>query len=202
MVNKGEEGMKSILVISPHPDDAEIGCGGTIRNHVLAGDFVHVLYLTSGTKDTSSRLAITREWEAGIASQVLGFQGVAFWRYSDGAFKADVTVATRLDELLDDLAPDLVYAPHEGESHPDHVEAWSLANRCVRDDMLRLYEVWTPLQVVNYIEDITSVVSNKRSAIRAHTSQLTNAFDEAILALNHYRGLMSGKGYYFAEAFG
>ena len=41
---------RNILVLSPHPDDESIGCGGTIANHTAAGDQVTVIFLTSGEK--------------------------------------------------------------------------------------------------------------------------------------------------------
>ena len=45
--------MRRVLVISPHPDDDVIGCGGTLRRHVLDGDEVRVIYLTSGERGRS-----------------------------------------------------------------------------------------------------------------------------------------------------
>ena len=44
--------MNRVMVISPHPDDESIGCGGTICRHVAAGEPVHVELLTSGEKGT------------------------------------------------------------------------------------------------------------------------------------------------------
>jgi len=42
--------MNRVMVISPHPDDESIGCGGTICRHVAAGDPVYIELLTSGEK--------------------------------------------------------------------------------------------------------------------------------------------------------
>jgi len=42
--------MNRVLVLSPHPDDESIGCGGTLNKHVESGDDIFVLFLTSGEK--------------------------------------------------------------------------------------------------------------------------------------------------------
>lgn len=88
--------MSRVIVISPHPDDDVIGCGGTIRKHVVDGDEVHVVYLTSGEwgigeeHGSLEERAGWRETEAGVASgQVLGVQGGHFLRAPDRGLVAD-----------------------------------------------------------------------------------------------------------------
>jgi LmbE family N-acetylglucosaminyl deacetylase len=71
---------------------------------------------------------------------------------------------------------------------------WSTSN-------ILAYEVWTPLQQPSYIEDITSFMNDKLTALRCHQSQLEMIqYDEAVEGLNRYRGVMSGQGQY-CEAF-
>lgn len=155
----------NVLVLAPHPDDDALGCGGAIRKHVLDGDRVHTIYLTSGELGCSGEdpaaTAALREREAGESAQVLETYGHTFWRYPDGKLALhEGELTERLVALYHDPAPDLIYAPHP------------------------------------------AVVTAKRGATRAHRSQVSrNGFDEAILALNHYRGLMHGPNVMYAEAY-
>src|SRR5262249_18052193 len=75
--------MRRILVISPHPDDESIGCGGALRKHALRGDEVRVVFLTSGEKGGHGRpleeTARARELEAATAAAILGLAGIEFW---------------------------------------------------------------------------------------------------------------------------
>jgi len=94
---------KRVFVISPHPDDESIGCGGAIRSHVVCGASVRVVFLTSGEKGGHGRSAEEtiriREAEARVAAQVLGVEDVDFWREPDGAFRATGALAARLGDM-------------------------------------------------------------------------------------------------------
>ena len=66
-----------------------------------------------------------------------------------------------------------------------------------------MYEVWTPIQQIDHVANISDNVETKRKAIQAHQSQCSVLkFDEAILGLNRYRGEMhSWPGGDYAEVF-
>src|SRR5688572_20113856 len=80
--------MANILVLAPHPDDESIGCGGTIRKHVVDGDTVEVIFATSGEKGghgiPPKEAGRTREREGLDATAILGCSRTEFWREPDG----------------------------------------------------------------------------------------------------------------------
>ena len=206
--------MKTVLVISPHPDDEAIGCGGTIRKHIVEGDTVQVIFLTSGEKGghglPEAETKKLREAEALKAAEILGTHQNDFWREPDGKFKANKKNVKRLLKKIDALVPDIIYVPHINEEHADHMSAARLVKKAINKlkdqtkiPLVWMYEVWTPLQKLDHIVDISGFVEIKTRSIQAHTSQCAvMKFDEAILGLNRYRGEMhSWPGGDYAEGF-
>ncbi len=205
---------KKILVISPHPDDESIGCGGAIGRHTDEGDRVEVVFLTSGEKGGHGKeeeeTIIIREKEAKRAADILNVFKTTFWREPDGKFEAIEKNIIRLIEKISEFKPDIIYCPHPQEEHPDHKAAAKLVelalshpNNFESHPMVLMYEIWTPLQRMDHIVDISPFVDLKRKAILAHKSQCdVLKFEEAILGLNRYRGEMhSWPGGEYAEVF-
>jgi LmbE family N-acetylglucosaminyl deacetylase len=206
--------MKRILVLAPHPDDEAIGCGGTLRRHVEGGDAVRVVFLTSGEKGghgrTEAETVRLREREARAAARILGVKAVEFWREPDGGVRATPGAVRRLRATLRTWKPDVVYVPHEREMHPDHRGAVRLLKAALpargranaRPDVL-MYEVWTPLQRMDEIVDISAQMQTKLAAVRAYRSQCAVVgFEAAVRGLNRYRGeLHSWPGGDYAEVF-
>ena len=202
----------NILVIAPHPDDEVIGCGGAICLHTDRGDRVVAVFLTSGELALKqlSRESVwaIREREARAAARVLRLADTIFLRLPDwflGDHLKEGLVA--LAAILERERPELIYLPHAQEQHPDHQAAARLLKRALLrhrlENMpeLRGYEVWTPLREAENIVNISSVLTRKLRALRAHRSQL-GSFDyvAAVKGLNRFRGAMSGK-FRYAEAF-
>lgn len=203
-----------VLVIAPHPDDDVLGCAGLILT-ALATTSVRVLYLTSGELGaTGIEPAIVLEWrerDARAAADVLGVSSIAFLEQPDGS----LAVTPELIGLIaDDIAfhrPRTILVPHCDEEHPDHRAAYHLLRMMREDDMPQLrgvdvltYEVWTPMPRFAYALDISDHIWTKIEAIRKHESQVSRVkFDEAILALNRFRGELHNrpKGP-FAEVYG
>jgi LmbE family N-acetylglucosaminyl deacetylase len=102
----------------------------------------------------------------------------------------------RLRESLATWKPKVIYLPHEGEMHADHRAAVRLLKRALQGvngytPRILTYEIWTPLQQLGEIVDITPFVRVKRAAIRAYRSQCAVMdFAAAALGLNRYRGEM------------
>jgi LmbE family N-acetylglucosaminyl deacetylase len=206
--------MARVLVISPHPDDEAIGCGGTLRKHVLEGDRVHVVFLTRGEKGGHGRppeeTARLREQEAQAASAVLGVARLEWWGLPDGAVRATGPAVARLRAKLQQWKPHVLYMPHDREMHTDHRAAARLVRRAlagtgpgVHLPTVLMFEVWTPMQRMDHIVDISDTIRTKMAAIRAYRSQCAAMrFDEAFLGLGRYRGEMhSWPGGAYAEVF-
>jgi N-acetylglucosamine malate deacetylase 1 len=205
--------MKRIMVISPHPDDESIGCGGTISKHVANGDTVHVELLTSGEKGGhglgENETALMREAEADAAAKILGIAHIEFYRQDDGALSSSRQLDHMLASRIEKLKPDVVYIPHPQEQHPDHQPVATILRRAIRKAQVAdpprvlAYEIWTPLQQLDEIVDITQYLETKLKAIAAYGSQCrVMDFVSAARGLARYRGEMhSWPGGEYAEVF-
>ena len=200
----------NVLVVAPHPDDESIGCGGTIRLHVSAGDRVDVAFLTSGELGLDELppddARVVREREAEVAAEILGLTSITFLRHPDW-FLGDVEQAARAElcALAERTVPDRVLHPHVGEWHRDHSAAaritLDMASTVGRELSLAAYEVWTPMSEFDDVEDISAVMGTKLAAVRAYGSQLaTFNYDDAVEGLNRFRGALAGHCEY-AEVF-
>jgi LmbE family N-acetylglucosaminyl deacetylase len=202
-----------VLVVSPHPDDETLGCGGALRLHAKAGDEIGLIFLTSGEAGghdvAASQTARIREREARAVADDLGASEVQFWRLPDGRLTAHKALVIRLTQEVRRYNPDTLYVTHEAEQHPDHRAASRMVRRAVlalpqqtRPRVL-MFEVWTPLADLDELVDISDVMAAKLSAIRKYESQCrVMRFDEAFAGLARYRGEMhSWPGGDHAEAF-
>ena len=108
---------KVALVCTPHPDDAEIGCGGTIATWVREGTRVVYVVCTNGDKGssdpemTSERLVPIREQEQLEAAKTLGVQEIVFLRYPDGFLEDTAEFRGRVVREIRRFKPDIVLAP-------------------------------------------------------------------------------------------
>lgn len=201
-----------VLVLSPHPDDDVIGCGGVLCKHTAAKEEVCVVHITDGSRGTSTlaesqRLAQQRKAEARRAAGVIGVKTVKFFDFQDTKLGLFVEECARmLAELILELAPDVVYLPFPLDYNADHTattKSASLAFELLDYECdLFAYETAPPL-LPNRIVDITKQVRLKKQALLCHRSQMSqNDYVNVVVeGLGRYRthGLLKGKGY--AEAF-
>jgi LmbE family N-acetylglucosaminyl deacetylase len=200
---------KNVLVLSPHPDDDVLGAGGTLLKHRQAGANVTVLTLTDGAGGDPSadpaRLTALRRQEAHAAAALLGLDRLLFWDEPDGALAASRANVCRLEALLEDAQPDLVYLPYPLDSHPDHRAVAPLlavaASRSSRRFACAFYEIATPL-LANTLVDISAQMEAKLTALQQHRSQVA-LVDYPALAqgLARYRAGAASRQVQYAEAF-
>lgn len=203
-----------VLVLSPHPDDDIIGCGGVLAMHVKQGDAVKVVYTSDGslgfadikrpTQREKTELVREREFEAKEAAKVIGVDDLVFWRYKDGNISANSSAVKLMQNLLSSYKPDIVYIPSFQDPNSDHFETCKIFAESIRllsfEFEIISYEVWSPL-FANRIISIDKYINQKKQALEAHRTQLkSRGYLDAILGLGKYRAGMYKAGNY-AEAF-
>lgn len=117
--------MLDVLIIAPHPDDAELGVAGTILKLQAEGKRVGVLDLTSGEPTPHGSLEI-RAKETAKATEILGLE----WRENLGltnrALEATLGNRAKLAGLIRRTKPRWLFAPYWEDAHPDHTAATKL----------------------------------------------------------------------------
>ena len=108
-----------VLAFGAHPDDVELGCGGTLAKLVAAGRRVAIVHLTRGERGTRGSEA-ERIAEAERAGAVLGAVAVEFLDCGDGAFRTGEAEEDQVIAALRRFRPELVFGPSPHDRHPDH----------------------------------------------------------------------------------
>lgn len=194
----------NVLAIGSHPDDVEIGCGGTLNKLARLGHECYLLIMTSGEVggDPSAR-----KTEQEAAAAVLGARRVFWGGFRDTEITARRETIRIIEEVVVQTRPDLILV-HAGEdTHQDHraVNACALsASRHIKS--LLFYECPTTIDFVpNIFVDIGVQIIKKFEALKAHASQVdrTNITGLSIVdiagAQAHFRGMQSRVR--FAEGF-
>ena len=203
-----------LLAFAAHPDDAELGCGGTLLAEAARGRQTGIIDLTLGELGTRGT-AESRMQEALDAGRLLGLSVRRNLGLADGFFRNDRESQLLVVQQLRDLRPDVVLcnAPHD--RHPDHGRAAQLvAEACFLSGLAKVETTdetgapqapWRPRLVYHYIQDrlltpdfivdISGHWAAKVEAIRAFRTQF---FDPQATEPNTY--ISSPEFLHFLEA--
>lgn len=150
-----------LLAIGAHPDDVELGCTGTLINHIRKGQKVGILDLTQG--ELGSRGTIeTRYEEANASASLSGISVRENLKMADGFFQNDKEHQLKIIQVLRRYRPDIILANALADRHPDHGKAGRLiADACFLSGLRKIettfeaksQEAWRPKKIFHYIQD-------------------------------------------------
>ncbi len=185
-----QAGPVDLLVFGPHPDDIEIGLGGTVARHAALGYAVGLADLTAGEMGSNGTVE-ERLSEAEAARQVLGARWRVNLRWPDRAIGSDSGHLRAAAALVRQARPRVVALPYWSDRHPDHVAASHVLTEAVFSSGLRRFdaggEPWRPQRVCYYfindsapaslVVDVSEHYETKRRALACHVTQFAPAGD-------------------------
>ena len=208
----GKKGLK-IIAIGAHPDDIELACGGTLSRAVHNEHEVMMIVVT-GKSSFDHNLTSIRTKEEAIDEQKesclrLGIENIKVLGFEDQQVPYSVDLVSKLDTLINDFQPDIIFTHFIFDTHQDHIRtAQSTLSAARKQNTILLYEPINPsgrgyvsFRPQVYI-DITDALEDKVKALKAHKSQYEKYGDEwieAVKARAKYRGFEMGSKY--AECF-
>ena len=178
-----------VLAFGAHPDDVELGCGGTIAKLISEGKKVAIVDLTKGELGTRGTDQ-TRTLEAAEASEILGIAARENLGMKDGFLTNSEEYQLRIVKMVRKYQPEIVFCNAIDDRHPDHAKAAKLvSDACFLSGLIKieteqegkLQTAWRPKQVFHYIQwkniepdfvmDITGFLDKKIEACLAYKTQ-------------------------------
>lgn len=179
-----------VLAIGAHPDDVELGCGGTLAKLISEGKKVAIIDLTQGELGTRGT-AETRKIEAENAAKILGVSARENLKMKDGFLLNSEEYQRKIIQKIRKYQPEIVFANAIEDRHPDHAKGSKLASdACFLSGLIKIettdedgniQQAWRPKQVYHYIQwkniepdfvvDISDFLDKKVESCLAYKTQ-------------------------------
>lgn len=182
-----------IVAFGAHPDDVELGCGGTIAKEIALGKKVAIVDLTRGELGTRGSAAIRTE-ESEKAAKILGVSARENLGFKDGFFVNDESHQLEVIKMIRKYKPEIVLCNAVDDRHIDHSKGSQLvSDACFLSGLMKIeteidgqqQKAWRPKLVYHYIQwqpivpdfvvDITGFNNKRVEAILAYSSQFYNS---------------------------
>lgn len=212
-----------ILVLAAHPDDAELGCGGTIARHVAEGKKVGVVDFTRGELGTRGTVE-TRAHEAAESSRILGLTIRENLHLPDGFFKNERDHQLEVVKAIRKYRPEVVLANAVYDRHPDHGRGSELAfEACFLAGLAKVttsfegvsQQPWRPKALYHYVQslhiapdlvvDVSDYWEKKMEAVRAFKTQFYDPESkepETYISSPNFLRLLEARAVEFGQAIG
>lgn len=178
-----------ILAIGAHPDDVELGCGGTVAKLISEGKTVAIVDLTQGELGTRGT-NFTRAEEAANSAKILAISSRENLKMKDGFLTNSEEHQMQIVKIIRKYQPEIVLANAIDDRHPDHAKAAKLvSDACFLSGLVKIETVsegenqkpWRPKQIFHYIQwkniapdfviDISNFMEKKIEACLAFKTQ-------------------------------
>lgn len=181
-----------VLIFAAHPDDAEIGVGGTIKKLTDSGSSVGIIDFTKGEMGTRGTAA-DREREAVNSGKILGLSFRSNLELPDSKVKVNEEAINLCVEKIRKYQPSMIFAPYFNDRHPDHIAVSRIIKQAYFFSGVKKYETsinenklpaFRPERLLYYFQaytsepniiiDISNTFKEKMEGIRAFVSQFYN----------------------------
>jgi LmbE family N-acetylglucosaminyl deacetylase len=210
--------MNNVLVVSVHPDDETLGCGGTLLKHKDNNNKINWLICTSLNK--TNPYYEKRKYEIKEVSELYNFDSIHNLELE--TTKVDEypmgEIISKISNVLNELKPNIIYLPFKNDVHSDHRKIFEAAYSCTKSFrypfIKKIYMMETLSEtefacfqdanfIPNVFNDISKYFSKKLEIMKIYQSEIAEfPFPrslENIEAIGKFRGATSNCKY--AEAF-
>lgn len=215
--------MKTVIVISAHPDDEILGAGGTLLKHKKNGDKIYWLITTNIFEEQgfSKERFFSRQREIEKVSEALGAEKVFMLDYPTMSLSTStlIEMVPKISKVFTEIEPEIVYCLNRSDAHSDHRITFDAVMACTKSfrypfiKQVLMYECISETEfapqlpekvfIPNYFVDISSFLEKKLELMKIYESEVgEHPFPRSlrnIEALATYRGASVGVEY--AEAF-
>ncbi|MCS1383977.1 PIG-L family deacetylase [Lysinibacillus sphaericus] len=212
---------KNVVILTPHPDDETLGCGGTLLRHVSQGDNVYWLIVTTMGNNFAREKKIKRDQEIkNVAANYqfektfeLGFEAATLDQVPDGELIGEIS------KVFQEILPNIIYVPYPSDIHSDHKAVFDGTMACTKwfrypsVEKVLAYETLSETDFImnpdangfrpNVFVNIESFLDKKIEIMKIYESEISifpfPRSEKAIQSLAYIRGTASG--FEAAEAF-
>lgn len=195
---------RNVLAFGAHPDDIELGCGGTLLKHVKAGHNVYLCVLSQGEAAGEPKKRAKEQEEA---AKRLGAKELIWGHWLDTKFEVSKSSIDFIESIVAKVKPYEVYVNYVDDTHQDHRTLAQCVISATRyNKRVLLYEDYTSRGFQpDIFVDIEDVLEQKLFVLKAFESQVSRNFPsgpkliEGIKAIANFRGFQAKIN--FAEGF-
>ena len=160
----------NILALGAHPDDIEIGCGGTLLKYAQAGHQVFLMILTDGARGGDSNV---RRKEQLASSQIIGAREVFWGGYHDTELPVAREAIQQIEDVVKKIDPAFIFVNNLDDTHQDHrhlATCTVTATRYTRNVLFYETPTTQNFSPAVYV-DIDGLLEEKIRCLKAHASQ-------------------------------